>query len=67
MTYKDIEYAVVETADPGVWKWQFRIGAEDKTGTVKTRLYLLAIRRVRSRIDRELRNVALPISTVSGT
>jgi hypothetical protein len=66
MIYKDVEYTVVATTDPSVWKWQFRIDDEDKAGRVKTRLYLLAIRRVQLRIDRELRKVAFPISTVSG-
>jgi hypothetical protein len=42
---------------PGVWKWQFRIGDEVKTGKTETRIEMLAIRRVQLRIDRELRKV----------
>ena len=42
---------------PGVWKWQFRIGAEVKTGKTETRIDLLAIRHVLLRIDRELKKV----------
>jgi len=44
------------TETPGVWKWQFRIGDQVKTGKTETRLYQLAIRRVLQRIDRELKN-----------
>ena len=40
---------------PGVWKWQFRLGDELKTGKTETRINLLAIRRVELRIDRELK------------
>jgi hypothetical protein len=48
---------VVETATPGVWKWQFRIGDRVKTGKVQTRLDLLAIRRVQLKIGRELKAI----------
>jgi hypothetical protein len=43
---------------PGIWKWQFKIGDEVKTGRTETRIELLAIRRVQSLIDRELRKLA---------
>jgi hypothetical protein len=57
MNHRGIEYTVTMTTVPGVWKWQFRIGAEVKTGKTETRIDLLAIRRVQLRIDRELKKV----------
>jgi hypothetical protein len=55
MNHRGIEYTVTMTTVPGVWKWQFRIGDEVKTGKTETRIELLAIRRVQLRIDRELK------------
>ncbi len=55
MNHKGIEYIVATTATPGIWRWQFRIGDELKTGKTETKISLLAIRRVQLRIDRELR------------
>jgi hypothetical protein len=55
MTYKGIDYTVVRTATPGIWKWQFQIGNEVKTGKTETKLELLAVRRAQLRINRELR------------
>jgi hypothetical protein len=57
MNHRGIEYAVTMTTVTGVWKWQFRIGDEVKTGKTETRIELLAIRRVQLRIDRELKKV----------
>ena len=57
MNHRGIEYTVTATSVPGVWKWQFRIGDEVKTGKTETRIDLLAIRRVQLRIDRELKKV----------
>jgi hypothetical protein len=57
MKYRGVEYTVTMTTVPGVWKWQFRIGDEVKTGKTETRIDLLAIRRVQLRIDRELKKV----------
>jgi hypothetical protein len=57
MVHKGIEYSVTLIA-PGIWKWQFRIGDEIKTGKTETKLNLLAMRRVQLRIDRELRKTA---------
>jgi hypothetical protein len=48
------------TTVPGVWKWQFRIGDEIKTGKTETKIDLLAMRRVQSRIDRELKKMVAP-------
>jgi hypothetical protein len=55
MNHRGIEYTVTPTSVPGVWKWQFRIGDEVKTGKTETKINLLAIRRVQLRIDRELK------------
>jgi len=55
MMHKGVEYVVVPTAIPGIWKWQFRIGDLVKTGRTETRINLLAMRRVQLRIDRELK------------
>ena len=57
MNHRGIEYTVTMTTVPGVWKWQFRIGDEVKTGKTETRIEPLAIRRVQLRIDRELKKV----------
>jgi hypothetical protein len=54
MIHKGVEYTVTPTA-PNIWKWQFRIGDKEISGRTEARLYLLAIRRVQQRIDRELR------------
>jgi len=58
MDHRGVEYTVVGTTTPGIWKWQFRIGDEVKSGKTETRISLLAIRRVQLRIDRELKGVA---------
>jgi hypothetical protein len=58
MNHRGIEYTVAATATPGVWKWEFRIGEEFKSGKTETRINLLAIRRVQLRIDRELKKYA---------
>lgn len=55
MMHKGVEYVVVPTAIPGIWKWQFRIGDLVKTGRTESRINLLAMRRVQLRIDRELK------------
>ena len=54
MVYKGVEFSVTAVA-PGVWKWQFRIGDRAVAGKTEARLYLLAVRRVQLRIDRELK------------
>ena len=57
MIYKGVEFTV--TADAaGAWKWQFRIGDRLVAGRTDARLYLLAVRRVQTRIDRELKKAA---------
>jgi len=58
MTYKGVEFTVSMTAVPDVWKWQFQIGPQVKSGKTEAKLQLLAVRRVQSQIDRELRRLA---------
>ena len=58
MNHRGVEYSVTATSVPGVWKWQFRIGNEIKTGKTETKIDLLAIRRVQLRINRELKKIA---------
>lgn len=61
MNHKGVEYTLTRSETPGVWKWQFRIGDVIRSGDLirsgktEARLALLAIRRVRSKIDRELK------------
>ena len=52
MIYKGVEYTVTAVA-PGIWKWQFRIDGRVITGKTEAKLYLLAVRRVQLRINRE--------------
>ena len=54
MVHKGIEYEI-EPIEPGLWKYQFRIGAVIRTGRTKCSLDLLAHRRVQMTIDRLLR------------
>jgi hypothetical protein len=55
MNHKGVEYMVAPTATPGIWRWQFQIGDQVKSGRTETRINLLAMRRVQLRIDRELK------------
>jgi hypothetical protein len=55
MIYKGIEFTVTATDAPGIWRWQFTINGDIRTGRTEARLELLAIRRVKLRIDRALK------------
>jgi len=55
MVHKGIEFSVVTTEVPGIWRWRFAIDDEIRTGRTEARLGLLAIRRVKLKIDRELK------------
>jgi hypothetical protein len=57
MTYKGVDFSVSVTAVPDVWKWQFQIGQLMRSGRTEAKLQLLAVRRVQSQIDRELRKL----------
>jgi hypothetical protein len=52
--YKGVEYSVVEAAQPGVWKWQFQIGNEIRSGQTATKLCLMAYRRAQLKINQAL-------------
>jgi hypothetical protein len=52
--YKGIEYSVVEASRPGVWKWQFQIGNEIRSGQTATKLFLMAHRRAQLKINQAL-------------
>jgi hypothetical protein len=54
MIYKGVEFSVVATEAAGIWAWQFSIDGEARHGRTEARLELLAIRRVKLRIDRAL-------------
>jgi hypothetical protein len=58
MTYRGVEYTVVLTATPGIWRWEFQIGDEIKTGKTATKLKLLAMRRAQLLINRELGKIS---------
>lgn len=58
MTYKGVEFHVSMSAVQDVWKWKFQIGQQTKSGKTEAKLQLLAVRRVQSQIDRELRKLA---------
>ena len=55
MIYRGIEFTVVTTDAPGIWRWRFTIDGEIRSGRTEARLELLAIRRVKLRIDRALK------------
>jgi hypothetical protein len=52
--YKGVEYSVVEAARPGIWKWQFQIGNEIRSGQTATKLFLMAHRRAQLKINQAL-------------
>jgi hypothetical protein len=58
MSYKGVEFTVSMTGNPDVWQWQFQIGSATKSGKTEAKLELLAVRRIQSQIDRELRKLA---------
>lgn len=55
MVHKGIEFSVVASEVSGIWRWRFIINGEVKTGRTEAKLELLAIRRVKLKIDRELK------------
>jgi len=57
MIHKGIKFTVVAAEAPGIWRWQFTINGEIRTGRTEARLELLAIRRVKLRIDRALKQM----------
>jgi len=55
--HRDIQYTLTNI-EPDLWSWSFEINGKIKHGTTRVRLGLLAERRVRTIIDRELKNAA---------
>jgi hypothetical protein len=53
--YRGIEFTLTRTKTADVWRWHFWIAEEGKTGQTRAKLRLLAIRRVETIIDRELK------------
>jgi len=58
MNHRGVEYSLTRSESPGFWRWQFRIGDLVRSGKIEAQLALLAMRRVESRIDRELKHAA---------
>jgi hypothetical protein len=54
MNRKGIEFTLL-LIEPGLWKWRFQIGEISSTGKTQTNLVGMAARRVKQRIDRELK------------
>lgn len=55
LSYRNVSYSIVRTEDD-VWRWEFRVGHQTKSGKTRAALSLLAERRVQMIIDRELRS-----------
>ena len=67
MNYRGVEFTVVATPEPNVWRWQFRIGDKVMTGKTEARLFGLASRRAQLKINQALRQDELKITrTVTG-
>jgi hypothetical protein len=62
MIYRNIEYTVAVSLEPGVWQWWFQIGNIVSTGKTKTKLSEMAARRAQLKIDIALRRIQVPIS-----
>jgi len=56
MIRKGVVYTLL-LIEPGLWKWQFQIGATITTGKTHTNLMGMAAHSASARIDRELRKL----------
>ena len=63
---KGVEYTLTRSETPGFWQWQFRIGNLVRSGKTEARLFLLAMRRIQLRIDRELKHATRQLIVVIG-
>jgi hypothetical protein len=54
MKHRGVSFTVTQL-EAALWKWQFQIGETVTTGTTKTKLIGMAVKRAQIRIDRELR------------
>jgi len=53
--HRGIHYTLKPNAAPGYWRYAYAIGEKVRSGRVQGRLPLLAVRRVKMRIDRDMR------------
>ncbi|WP_441236316.1 hypothetical protein [Bradyrhizobium sp. 930_D9_N1_4] len=53
--HRGIHYALEPNAAPGFWRYAYAIRDRVRSGRVQAKLPLLAVRRVRMRIDRDMR------------
>ncbi|MCP3413620.1 hypothetical protein NLM16_05850 [Bradyrhizobium brasilense] len=53
MQHRGVQFSIRE-ALPGEWRYSFKIDGKTINGKTQTRLQLLAVRRVKDRISREL-------------
>lgn len=53
--HRGIHYSLDRNSAPGFWRYAYAIHDRVRSGRVQGRLPLLAIRRVRMRIDRDMR------------
>jgi hypothetical protein len=61
MRHRGVEFSVEQVSErEDVWIWRFKIAGEVRTGKTATKLRLMAIRRVQSAIDRELKKRNVP-------
>jgi len=63
MNHKGVEYTLTRSETPGIWKWQFQIGGLVRSGKTEARLFLLAMRRVQLKIDRELKQAGRELTS----
>jgi hypothetical protein len=56
MKYKDVEFTVVQTANPTGWKWAVQLDGTEKVGSSDTRDR--AIKMAQKVIDRRVRETA---------
>ena len=53
--HRGVHYSLKRNAAPGYWRYTYALGDKVHSGRVQGRLPLLAIRRVKMRIDRDMR------------
>ena len=53
--HRSIHFSLTRNSAPGYWRYAYSIGEKVRSGRVQGRLPQLAIRRVKMRIDRDMR------------
>ena len=53
--HRGIHFSLTRNSAPGYWRYAYAIGHKVRSGRVQGRLPQLAIRRVKMRIDRDMR------------